>query len=135
MNKKYLFVYGTLKKGFRANFLLENEVFISNAKTIDKFCMISSELGSYPILYNNVSNLGKKVYGEIYSVSCDKFEELDSYEDVPNLYKRIWPAFSFFVIKLLLANKADKSLLDNKGKTAFEYAAFSGNEAIINLLK
>ena len=89
MNKKYLFVYGTLKKGFRANFLLENEVFISNAKTIDKFCMISSELGSYPILYNNVSNLGKKVYGEIYSVSCDKFEELDSYEDVPNLYKRI----------------------------------------------
>lgn len=23
MNKKYLFVYGTLKKGFRANFLLE----------------------------------------------------------------------------------------------------------------
>jgi gamma-glutamylcyclotransferase (GGCT)/AIG2-like uncharacterized protein YtfP len=89
MNKKYLFVYGTLKKGFRANFLLENEVFISNAKTIDKFCMVSSELGSYPILYNNVSNLGKKVYGEIYSVSCDKFEELDSYEDVPNLYKRI----------------------------------------------
>ena len=50
MNKKYLFVYGTLKKGFRANFLLENEVFISNAKTIDKFCMIGSELGSYPIL-------------------------------------------------------------------------------------
>ncbi len=89
MNKKYLFVYGTLKKGFKANFLLENEVFISNAKTIDKFCMISSELGSYPILYNNVSNLGKKIYSEIYSVSCDKFEELDSYEDVPNLYKRI----------------------------------------------
>ncbi|MDD2508894.1 MAG: gamma-glutamylcyclotransferase [Aliarcobacter skirrowii] len=56
---------------------------------MDKFCMISSELGSYPILYNNVSNLGKKVYGEIYSVSYDKFEELDSYEDVPNLYKRI----------------------------------------------
>ena len=39
------------------------------------------------------------------------------------------------LVKLLLANKADKSLLDNKGKTAFEYAAFSGNEAIINLLK
>ena len=34
-----------------------------------------------------------------------------------------------------LSNNADKTKIDNKGKTAFEYAAFSGNEQIINLLK
>lgn len=39
------------------------------------------------------------------------------------------------IIKLLLANNANKDLKDNKGKTAFEYAVFSADEAIINLLK
>ena len=39
------------------------------------------------------------------------------------------------MIEALLKHNADKSKIDNKGKTAFEYAAFSGNEEIINLLK
>jgi hypothetical protein len=39
------------------------------------------------------------------------------------------------IIMLLLQKKADKALVDSKGKTAFEYAVFSGNEEIINLLK
>jgi uncharacterized protein len=39
------------------------------------------------------------------------------------------------IIEVLLKNKADQSHKDKQGKTAFEYAAFSGNEKIINLLK
>jgi ankyrin repeat protein len=39
------------------------------------------------------------------------------------------------IIKLLLAHKADKTKVNKDGKTAFEYAAFSGDEQIINLLK
>lgn len=84
----FLFVYGTLKKEFRANFLLEKEKFISNAITVNKFCMISSEFGNYPLLYNDISNLGTQIFGEVYSVSDDKLMELDVYEGVPTLYER-----------------------------------------------
>ena len=38
-------------------------------------------------------------------------------------------------VAFLLSHNADKTKLDSKGKTAFEYAVFSGNEEIINLLK
>ena len=38
-------------------------------------------------------------------------------------------------VKLLIENKVDKNHKDLEGKTAFEYAVFSGNEEIINLLK
>jgi ankyrin repeat protein len=39
------------------------------------------------------------------------------------------------LISLLLKYNASKSQLDTDGKTAFEYAVFSGDETIINLLK
>ncbi len=39
------------------------------------------------------------------------------------------------LIELLLKNKVDQSQKDKQEKTAFEYATFSGNEKIINLLK
>jgi ankyrin repeat protein len=39
------------------------------------------------------------------------------------------------LVKLLLEFNANKTIKDNKGKTAFEYAVFSENEPIINLLK
>ena len=31
--------------------------------------------------------------------------------------------------------KAEKSIIDNEGKTAFEYAVFSKNQELINQLK
>ena len=39
------------------------------------------------------------------------------------------------MIKLLLEYKANKSIKDKRGKTAFEYAVISKNELIINLFK
>ena len=39
------------------------------------------------------------------------------------------------IVKLLLEYHVDKSSIDKQGKTAFEYAVFSKNELIINLLK
>lgn len=39
------------------------------------------------------------------------------------------------IIKALLGKHADKTLTDSKGKTAFEYAAISADQQIINLLK
>jgi len=39
------------------------------------------------------------------------------------------------LIKLLLKYNSDKSLVDNSGKTAFEYAVISKDEEVINILK
>ena len=39
------------------------------------------------------------------------------------------------IVKLLLLHNANKLLLDKEGKSAFEYAVFTKNEEIINLLK
>jgi len=35
------------------------------------------------------------------------------------------------IIKLLLQHKVNKSILSNEGKTAFEYATFSGDETLL----
>ena len=43
--------------------------------------------------------------------------------------------YSLGVKAVNLYMKVSENLKDNKGKTAFEYAVFSGDEAIINLLK
>ena len=39
------------------------------------------------------------------------------------------------MIQLLLDHKANKSIIDKQGKTAFEYAVSTKNELIINLFK
>lgn len=39
------------------------------------------------------------------------------------------------IVNKLLEYKADKTILNSEGKTAFEYAVFSGNTKIIELLK
>jgi ankyrin repeat protein len=39
------------------------------------------------------------------------------------------------IIKLLLKYNADKLLVDSEGRTAFEYAVFTKQDDIINLLK
>jgi ankyrin repeat protein len=39
------------------------------------------------------------------------------------------------MVELLLKNKANKTLSDKQGKTVFEYALFTKNQDIINLLK
>ncbi|MDF2931398.1 MAG: ankyrin repeat protein [Chryseobacterium sp.] len=39
------------------------------------------------------------------------------------------------MVKLLIKYKAEKNIIDNEGKTAFEYAVFSKNQELINQLK
>ncbi|UFH33664.1 ankyrin repeat domain-containing protein [Chryseobacterium sp. C-71] len=39
------------------------------------------------------------------------------------------------MVKLLIKYKAEKSIIDKEGKTAFEYAVFSKNQELINQLK
>lgn len=83
-NTFYIFVYGTLKKGYRYHTLLKDAKFIQNAKTIPFYRLY--DCGLYPCLIFDKN--GENVEGEIYQVSEKILLYLDEFEDVPNEYKR-----------------------------------------------
>lgn len=84
-----LFVYGTLKKGQRANRYLSTSEFIGNATTKDSIFDMQSNQGLYPFAFLNGNN---RISGEIYSVPMDELKFLDMYEgyspDGKGLYLR-----------------------------------------------
>lgn len=78
-----IFVYGTLKKGFRLNDVLEHSIYKGEA-TLQNYMMFS--LGAFPaISYNQNST----VYGEIYIVDNRTLNMLDGIESEGDLYSRI----------------------------------------------
>lgn len=80
----FIFVYGSLKRGFSNHFLLENSKFLGEFITDPEYKMIS--LGYFPgvILEGNTS-----IYGEIYEVDTDTFKRLDTLEGYPSFYDRV----------------------------------------------
>jgi len=101
-----IFVYGTLKKGFKNNYLLKNAIFLQNYITTKTYPMIDSGFG-FPYLLNK-PGIGKQIQGEIYEISKDLKKDLDILEDVPRLYylDDIEEFKTYFVIeKISLDNK------------------------------
>ena len=78
-----IFVYGTLKKGFNNNYLLNNSKFIGEAITIEKYALYQSGI-PFVIKDKSVS----KIHGEVYSVDSETLNILDDLEGHPNCYKR-----------------------------------------------
>lgn len=88
MNKIFIFVYGTLKKGkSNHNWLkqIENK-FIGDALTNDKHALYNSGYG-YPFLVKNI-DFGHRIQGEIYEINEVDLNVLDLLEGVPTLFKR-----------------------------------------------
>ena len=81
----YLFVYGTLKKGFCNSYLLNGQEFIKEASTDNDYKMVDFK-GMYPYLFNEDG--GFKIKGEIYKVSDNCLDELDRFEGAPDFYYR-----------------------------------------------
>lgn len=80
----YVFVYGTLKRGYLANMYLEGSTYIGDGITVDGFSMYD---GGYPKLVDNgVQPL--PVVGEVYEVDSETMAVLDDYESYPTLYDR-----------------------------------------------
>ena len=79
----YMFVYGTLKRGFHWNSKYMSEcTFVCNAKTLDAVPLFVGESG-VPYLYAHESGKGLNVCGEIWAVhSKDQLKALDDYEGV-----------------------------------------------------
>jgi len=82
--KYNVFVYGTLKRGFCNNVLLNDATFLGEAETINRMTMLS--LGGFPML---VDSYGVSIiHGEVYEVDDDTLQELDNLEGHPNFYMR-----------------------------------------------
>lgn len=86
----FIFVYGTLKNGFRANHKLERETLIGKGSTLDFFQMYDT--GSFPIIFPSSPESHKhyrgRVTGEMYSLSPSTMKDLDWYEGYPDFYDR-----------------------------------------------
>jgi ankyrin repeat protein len=103
-----------------ANFLLENNVdvnFVSKSGTALMACVVKGQF-------------------EMVDALLLKGANVDLVDD--NGVTALMLAVQFknvAIVTLLLEYKANKLLLNKEGKSAFEYAVFSGNEEIIKLLK
>lgn len=83
-----IFVYGTLKKNFKAHQLLDNynSIYIKTVRTEPKYQLY--KINWFPGMVVDELQKGKGVLGEVYSVSDDCIEALDHYEGAPNLFRR-----------------------------------------------
>lgn len=76
-----IFVYGTLKRGFRNHYILDGSKFIGEATTMDEYTML--DLGHFP---GCVEEDFCRIHGEVYEVDGTTLDRLDMLEDCPNLF-------------------------------------------------
>ena len=78
---KYIFfVYGSLKKGFENDHILEKAKYISKAITVREFAMYEANGGEYPYLLKEKS---------LYKITRnDLLKKIDIFEGSPDYYKR-----------------------------------------------
>jgi gamma-glutamylaminecyclotransferase len=77
-----LFVYGSLKRGFRHHHVLGAAPFEGDARTAPGFSLVLQ--GEYPAL---VCSGDECVHGELYRVTDELLAELDRFEGCPDLYR------------------------------------------------
>ena len=85
--KVYLFVYGSLKKGFENEHVLDKAKYISKATTVRKFAMYTSKGGEYPYLLKDKPL--NNIEGELYKIARkDLLKKIDIFEGSPDYYTR-----------------------------------------------
>ncbi len=84
---KFLFVYGSLKKGFDNHKLLQKYAKrVGKASTVGKFAMYEDSFGNYPYL---VKEPITKVMGELYEIKRKELlDKIDEFEGAPEYYQR-----------------------------------------------
>jgi len=84
---EFLFVYGSLKKGFDNHKLLQKYAKrVGKASTVGKFAMYEDSFGNYPYL---VKEPITKVIGELYEIKRKELlDKIDEFEGAPEYYKR-----------------------------------------------
>lgn len=85
--EQYLFVYGSMKKGFQNHERLQNAEYIGNFKTSGQYTMYADTSKMFPYVIEDEKRF--QIYGELYKIVSKKdFEEIDIMEGVPDFYRR-----------------------------------------------
>lgn len=84
---EYLFVYGSLKKGFDNHSLLSKYAKrLGKAHTVKKFGMFEDSFGNYPYLIDAPYS---KINGELYQITRKELmQKIDEFEGAPEYYQR-----------------------------------------------
>lgn len=78
-------VYGTLKRGFRADYLLKHGKFLISGFFKIPFKMYDT--GSFPVLVKDVNNHKHNIFLEIFEINDPSIiTSLDMYEGYPSLF-------------------------------------------------
>ena len=80
-----IFVYGSLKRGYRNHRLLQRSTFLGEAVTSDRYRMI--DVG-FPVLLGPTPD-GHHVAGEVYEVDTTTLSALDQLESKGRMYDRV----------------------------------------------
>lgn len=80
---KLVFVYGTLRKGGKLSYAMENGEYLGDHATPSRYKMI--DLGQYPAVTPNGDTA---IVGEVYRVADEYMSVLDNIEGYPDLYQR-----------------------------------------------
>ncbi len=80
-----LFVYGTLMRGGVRHWLLADQRFLGEARTLPQYRL--HDLGAYPGMVRRDGD-GQAVAGELYGVAVSRVLELDAEEGAPGLFRR-----------------------------------------------
>jgi gamma-glutamylaminecyclotransferase len=121
MNTHFVFVYGSLMKGFHNHDFLWEAKFIKETTTKDKYRMIS--MGGFPAVLKTHSDY--KIHGEVYEIDDYALEELDHLEGNGSFYKREQirvdgfgkPVWIYFLIDKGYYKPHDKGVSLVKGNT------------------
>jgi gamma-glutamylaminecyclotransferase len=79
-----IFFYGTLKRGFGRNVILEDQKFLRDAKTAPKYMLY--DLGAFPAMVKD-DDMGVSVEGELWEVDEECLSYLCKIEGSPSFYK------------------------------------------------
>ena len=87
----YLFVYGSLMKGFHNHNIIENFPFLGEYETVETYHLVGAKSKSFPYLtsYKMSNNIPfTRVKGEVYTITNEVLERLDILEGHPHNYTR-----------------------------------------------
>ena len=82
----FIFVYGSLKRGFFNSGLLSKEKLIAKAITDEKYCLYPSYSYWYPYAIEKDKNF--QILGELYELKSIDISAIDELEDAPQYYYR-----------------------------------------------
>lgn len=81
-----VFVYGTLKKGFRNHDVLGESKFLGEAETAPAYRMHKHHSYPFPCLFHD--DAGVSIKGEVYEINDRTLAQLDRLEGHPHMYRR-----------------------------------------------